>query len=160
MENGREETIKYSLCFPRYGEKSDTKLIDIIGGIQESLDIAIFCFNDKRILNAVLQAKRRNINVRIITDRMMAITPIQFFNLRKLKKAGIPIKKNAHRGFMHLKLTIADQKIVTAASANFTKSSQVKNDEFFMVITDDKIAKDYTDQFNLMWSNTVDFKPF
>ena len=160
MENDCGENIDISLCFPKYGDKSDGKLIDIIHKAKESLDIAIFNFMDRNILKAILDAKNQDVAIRIITDRIMSLTPIQFFILRKLKKAGIPIKKNSHPGFMHLKITIADQKVVTAASANFTKASQNKNDEFFMSIRDDKMASEFTEQFDLMWNKTGDFHPF
>ena len=160
MENNCGENIDISLCFPRYGEKSDGKLIDIINKTKESLDIAIFNFTDRNILQTILKAKDRNVAIRIITDKIMCLTPVQFFILRKLKRAGIPIKKNSHPGFMHLKITIADKKIVTAASANFTKASQSKNDEFFMNIQDSKMALEFIKQFDLMWSKTEDFHPF
>lgn len=160
MENNRGENIGINLCFPRTGEKSDGKLIDIIHKTKKSLDIAIFNFTDKRILEAIMEAKDQKVAIRIITDKIMALTPVQFFILRKLKRAGIPVKKNSHPGFMHLKITIADKKVVTAASANFTKSSQLKNDEFFMVIRDEKAASEFLKQFDLMWNNTDDFSPF
>lgn len=156
----QEESRSISLCFPRYGEKSDARLIDIIHKTKKSLDIAIFAFTDQRILKAVLEAEEQKVAVRIITDKFMSITPVQFFLLRKLKRAGIPIKKNSHPGFMHLKMIIADQKIVTVASANFTKSSQIKNDEFFMVIRDEKVAPEFVKQFELMWNKTDDFSLF
>lgn len=160
MENNHGENIDISLCFPRYGEKSDGKLIDIINKTKESLDVAIFNFTDKNILKAILDAKDQNVAIRIITDRIMSLTPVQFFILKKLKKAGVLIKKNCHPGFMHLKITIADQKVVTVASANFTKASQSKNDEFFMSIRDNKMASEFIKQFNLMWNETDDFDSF
>lgn len=160
MENNSGENIDIGLCFPRYGEKSNVKLVDIIGKTKKSLDIAIFNFTDKSILNAILKAKQQNVSIRIITDKTMSITPIQFFILRKLKKAGIPVKKNSHPGFMHLKITIADKKVLTVASANFTKASQIKNDEFFMIIRDKKITSEFIKQFDYMWNNTGDFSIF
>jgi phosphatidylserine/phosphatidylglycerophosphate/cardiolipin synthase-like enzyme len=107
-----------------------------------------------------LEAKDRKVAIRIITDRIMPLTPIQFLYLRKLKRAGIPVKRNTRPGFMHLKITIADQKIATAANANFTKASQTKNDEFFMCIKDEKIAAEFAKQFDLMWNKVDDFSPF
>lgn len=135
-------------------------LIDIITRTKKTLDIAIFNFTDKSILKAILDARNNNVAVRIITDKTLAITPVQFFFLKQLKKSGISIKKNSHPGFMHMKITIADKKIVTISSANFTKSSQMKNDEFFMIIRDEKIASEFLKQFNLMWNNINDFTAF
>lgn len=160
MENNFGENFNVSVYFPRYGERSDVKLEEIITKAKESLDIAIFNFTDKDILESILEAKKHDVEIRIITDKMMSLTPIQFFILRKLKKAGIPIKRNSHRGFMHLKITISDKKTVTVASANFTKSSQIKNDEFFMIIQNEKTAYKFIRQFELMWNKTEDFSPF
>lgn len=160
MENNRGENIDISLCFPRYGEKSDGKLIDMISKTKKSLDIAIFNFTDKHILKAIWEAKNQNVAIRVITDKTMSLTPVQFFILRKLRRAGIPVKKNFHPRFIHLKITIADKKVVTVASANFTKASQIKNDEFFIIIRNKKIASEFIKQFNLMWNKTGDFYPF
>jgi phosphatidylserine/phosphatidylglycerophosphate/cardiolipin synthase-like enzyme len=109
-------------CFPRNGKKSDKILIDKIISSKNSLDIAIFTFTDINILKAIINAENRGVKVRIITDKIMSITPLQYIFLKKIKKAGAAvIKKNTHKGFMHLKITIIDKNIVTTASANFYK---------------------------------------
>lgn len=152
--------MNYQCYFPRYGKKSDEKLINIIKQSKRTLDIAIFNFTDPKILDAILEAKKQGVRIRVITDKMMAITPIQYYFLRKMKNAGIQIKKNAHPGFMHLKMTISDENTATVASANFTKSSQIKNDEVFLVFREKSAVDNFCKQFELMWNMKEDFKPF
>ena len=153
--------VKVGYCFPHYGQKSCQILIDMIGSSKSTLDIAIFNFMDKDILNAILEAIKRGVAVRIITDkRLSLINPIQYFVLRKLKKAGALIKKNKHPGSMHLKITNADKKIVAAGSANYTKSAQKKNDEFFIVFYDERVANDYFKEFEIMWNKEDAFRFF
>lgn len=147
-------------CFPRYGPKSDKILIDLLNHSKHTVDIAIFNFTDKNILKAILAAKGRGVKIRVITDKIMLLIAIQYMNFRKIKKAGISIKKNSHSGFMHLKMTITDKEIVTVASANFTNSSQTKNDDVFLVFRNDRIAEDFDKQFETMWNNVDEFTVF
>lgn len=155
----RRSSVDVTCCFPRYGQKSDEFLQNLIKKAERSLDIAIFNFTDKIILQAMLGAISKGVSMRILTDKTMLLNPKQALYMRKLKKAGAKIKRSAHRGFMHLKMTIADQKIVAVGSANFTKSSQSKNDEIFLILNNG-IAVDFAAQFQIMWEDSRSFRPF
>lgn len=158
MDEKTRNEIRY--CFPRTGERFDDRLLDLIDQTKHSFDLAIFTFTDTAFMNALLRAQRRGVAVRIITDRLMALTLLQHYILNKLKKAGIPIKKRRHAGFMHLKLSISDSKTATVASANLTKSAQKKNDEIFMQFNDEELARGIAEQFERMWRSERDFSDF
>ncbi|MEE4580561.1 phospholipase D-like domain-containing protein [Paenibacillus polymyxa] len=58
---------------------------------------------------------------------------------------------------MHLKVTIADQKIVTTGSFNYSASAVRRNDEVLVVIPDDTMAKQWTNVFDDMWEDDKNF---
>ena len=60
-------TIDY--YFPRDGQAPKPALINVINSAKKNLDIAIYSFTDYDIADAVVNAKNRGVNVRIITDR-------------------------------------------------------------------------------------------
>ena len=73
--------------------------------------------------------------------------------LDKLKELRIPIKENIHKGKMHLKIIIADNKMVTTGSYNYTGAATYDNDELLLIITNSGIAADFTKEFNAMWAS-------
>ncbi len=80
--------------------------------------------------------------------------------LKSLVKAGIPVKIDTHSGLMHLKVTIADGKIATTGSYNYTKSAEETNDEVFVVLRDEKAAQDFGTEFEKMWNDPKSFRNF
>ncbi|MCU6793974.1 phospholipase D-like domain-containing protein [Paenibacillus sp. WQ 127069] len=72
--------------------------------------------------------------------------------------AGIPMKINKHCGLMHLKITIADKKVATTGSFNYSKPASTTKDEVLMVMRGEEVAKSFTEQFEKMWNNTKEFE--
>lgn len=98
-----------------------------------------------------MDAKRRGVQVRVITDQQEAQSRTQAEALKILREAGIPVKVNSHKGLMHLKMTIADSKIATTGSFNYTKAAATVNDEMLVVIRDPAVARSWKAEFDRMW---------
>jgi phosphatidylserine/phosphatidylglycerophosphate/cardiolipin synthase-like enzyme len=129
-----------------------------MGSAKQSLDIAIYSLTKPDIVKAIQQAKKRGVEVRIITDQQEAHNRTQEEALKMLKNEGIPIKVNTHQGLMHLKVTIADKSVVTTGSFNYSTSASTTNDEVLVVIRDPAIAKAWDEQFERMWNDRGNFK--
>lgn len=153
-------TAKVEYYFPRAGQKAEPQLLSVINSSQKTLDIAIYSLTNSKIGSAITQAHKRGVAVRLITDREQASGQYQKSLLKGLVKAGIPVKIDTHSGLMHLKVTIADGKIATTGSYNYTKSAEVTNDEVFVVLRDEKAAHDFDAEFGKMWNDTRDFSNF
>ena len=121
------------------------------------MDIAIYSITDTDIINSIVDAKQRGVNVRIITDATQSASKSQNAAFDILRNAGIIIKINKHSGLMHLKVTIVDKQIVTTGSFNYTSAAENINDEVFVVINNAEIAADFENQFETMWNNTKGF---
>jgi len=153
-----ENTIQY--YFPRDNQPPKPVLIGIINNATEKLDIAIYSLTDKDIANAIAAAKQRGVNVRVITDATQSAGKYQQSALDTLRNAGITIKINKHSGLMHLKVTIADSKIATTGSFNYSSGAEEDNDEVFVVINNAQTAADFESQFERMWNDTKGFIEF
>lgn len=152
------DDIRY--YFPRAGQKAQPVLIGIIGAAKQTLDVAIYSFTDQDIASALVKAKNRGVAVRVITDKTQSESSSQKTALRILTRAGIPVKVDTHSGIMHLKMTVADGKTATTGSFNYTKAAENSNDEVFVVIRSDKVAKDFGDEFGRMWNDSGNFKKY
>ncbi|MFB6364318.1 phospholipase D-like domain-containing protein [Paenibacillus elgii] len=145
-------------AFTRAGQHPEKVLIDVINSAKETLDIAIYSITHQDIVTAIQDAKKRGVAVRVLTDKTKSEGKAQGKALKILGGAGIPIKINSHSGHMHLKVTIADKKVVTSGSLNY-KASSTKNDDVLVVIREESAAKTFTDEFEKMWNDTKNFKP-
>ena len=154
------DTAKVEYYFPRAGQKVQPQLISIIDSSQKTLDIAIYSLTDSKIGSAITRAHQRGVAVRLITDREQSSGQYQKALLKNLVKAGIPVKVDTHSGLMHLKVTVADKKIATTGSFNYTKSAEETNDEVFVVLRDEKAAQDFDAEFETMWNDTKNFRSY
>jgi phosphatidylserine/phosphatidylglycerophosphate/cardiolipin synthase-like enzyme len=138
----------------------DKQLIDVIKKSKNTLDIAIYSLTKKDIVQAIIDAKKRGVNVRLITDKAEASKKAQKAELKLIKDANISVKENTHQGLMHLKVTIADKSIVTTGSYNYTEGATSLNDEVLVVIKDKSAAEKFSSEFERMWNDTKNFKEY
>lgn len=146
--------------FPRADQKPEPVLVKMIGSAKSSLDMAIYSFTETNVASALIEAKKRGVAVRVISDRECSQEQSQKKLLNLLKSAGVPVKVNSHAGLMHLKMTIADRQIVTTGSYNYTYSAETENDEVFVVMKNDKAAGDFDNEFSQMWNDVRNYKNF
>ena len=149
--------IKVNYYFTRQNQHPDQQLINIINSSDVKLDIAIYSLNKQSIVDAIINAKNRGVDVKIITDRTESKNTSELKELKELQSKGIPIKINAHAGLMNLRLTIEDNTQVATGSYNYTEDSSKENDEVLIVINDVTTAQNFENTFNTMWNNNKDY---
>ncbi|MFD0694690.1 phospholipase D-like domain-containing protein [Paenibacillus sp. GCM10027628] len=133
-------------------------LIGVINGAKTNLDIAIYSLTNKDIVAAILDAKKRGVTVRVMTDQQEVKAAAQAEKFKQLKAAGIPIKENIHKGLMHLKVTIADKSVITTGSFNYTAASAATNDEVVVAIHEAKLAQEWDSEFEKMWTDKKNYQ--
>src|SRR5689334_8869985 len=82
--------------------------------------VAVYGLTSPLTVKALVEAKRRGIDVRVVTDRERLEDVKQRTALSTLREAGIPIKINRHDSLMHLKQAVIDDEINTSGSMNQT----------------------------------------
>ena len=132
----------------------------LINSANSSLDIAIYSLTKPDIVDAIAAAANKGVAVKVITDREESGNEYQAQELLVLSNAGIPIKINSHKGLMHLKVTIADDKTVTTGSYNYTEEATYDNDEVLVVINDQNIAQNWDNEFQSMWTDDTDYQDY
>ena len=73
-----------------------------------------------------------------------------------LRQNGIPLKTENYAGKLHSKTMIIDEKYIIMGSMNFSNSGENKNDENMLVITNNKLAKNYSQFFEYLWKMVPD----
>ncbi|WP_051275936.1 phospholipase D family protein [Desulfovirgula thermocuniculi] len=147
----------FSVYFPRAGQDPAPVLCELYGKANQTLDVAIYGLTHPEIVKAIVDAHKRGVKVRVITDREQAESTVQKHAISTLLLAGIPVKENTHSGLMHLKMSIIDGAIATTGSYNYTKSASEKNDEMLVVIKDPAFVKICQEEFARMWADEKNF---
>ena len=115
--------------------------------------VAVYGITFPPAVDALVSAKKRGLDVRILTDREKAKDPKQAIALETLRLAGIPVRVNLHDALMHLKQVVLDDEINVSGSMNHTTSGHRYNDERLDVITDRSISVKARLKFMTLWND-------
>ena len=118
----------------------------------ESIDVAMYAFTSKDIAQALVEAKKRQVKVRVTLDN--AQIKDHYSKSRYLISKELNVKFHMGPGLLHDKFAVIDDKEVLTGSFNWTVSANKKNMENLLVIEDKEIAKKYEKQFKHLWSQS------
>jgi phosphatidylserine/phosphatidylglycerophosphate/cardiolipin synthase-like enzyme len=136
----------------------DQRLIDAIGDVQETLDIAAFEWNNPRLTQAVLDAYSRGVQVRMVVDDEHTIedneealddgeeSPFQL-----ILDANIPLVDDGRSGLMHNKFMIMDHQTVWTGSMNYTINGTYRNNNNMLALRSSRAVEAYQAEFNEMF---------
>ncbi len=141
-------------------DRPGDRLVRLYENAKRSIYIAAYGITYRRGVKALVRAKQRGVDVRIITDGERMKDPHQRRALESLRQAGIPIKVDRHDGLMHLKQVVVDDDINTTGSMNLSNSGNRYNDERLNIITDPVTTAKARDKFLAMWKDTSRYKPW
>jgi phosphatidylserine/phosphatidylglycerophosphate/cardiolipin synthase-like enzyme len=119
--------------------------------------VSVYGLTSPRAVEALVAAKKRGVDVRMLTDQERTQEFKQHSALQTLRLAGIPIRMNQHEGLMHLKQVVIDDEINTSGSMNHTTSGNLYNDERMDIITDRVLSEKARDHFLSMWNDQARF---
>lgn len=119
--------------------------------------VSVYGLTYPRAVQALVAAKKRGVDVRMLTDQERTQEVKQNTALQTLRLAGIPIRVNQHEGLMHLKQVVIDDEINASGSMNHTTSGNFYNDERMDIITDHGISVKAREQFLSMWNDHARF---
>ena len=133
------------------------RVVQLYGRAQRYIFVAVYGLTSPLSVKALVTAKKRGVDVRIITDRERFQDSKQRMALSTLREADIPIKINRHDGLMHLKQVVIDDEININGSMNHTTSGNRYNDERVDVIRDYAMTIRARDKFLMMWKDQERF---
>jgi phosphatidylserine/phosphatidylglycerophosphate/cardiolipin synthase-like enzyme len=135
------------------------KLVALYGRARQYIYVAVYGLTYPPAVKALVAAKKRGVDVLVITDREKLNDPKQRAALETLRLAGIPIRINLHDGLMHIKQVVVDDAVNTSGSMNHTTSGNQYNDERFDVITDPVSSAKAREKFLSMWNDRSRYGP-
>jgi phosphatidylserine/phosphatidylglycerophosphate/cardiolipin synthase-like enzyme len=119
------------------------RVVTALNAAQSSAVLAMFEVNTSAIVNALISAQGRGVNVVVVLDQIQA-DDVDADADESLAAAGIPVIKAHNTGGMqaemHSKFVVIDHQRVLMGSYNWTNMGSFYNDENMIVIDDAHLA--------------------
>ena len=133
----------------------------------EKIDVIMYRITDRRHTDAIIAAKARGVQVRLITEPQQyrdATRLWHSWNVDRMYMAGIPIMQRKHAGLNHQKsVLLYGLETTMYGSSNWSSASGDSQEEHNMFSTDPVTFKWFVDQFERKWygsGGVVENEPF
>ncbi len=149
-------TLAHPLLFlpyvhPVLSPEDGQEVLDFIEGARGSIDIEIYVFSSRDVVDALQRAKDRGVDVRIIIEEdVMGGENGEIF--RELDSKGFRIRyaSKAYK-LTHSKFIIVDRTAVLVGSHNLSNSALFKNREASVIIRDAAVSGQFEEAFERDW---------
>lgn len=138
--SSENQAPKLNVCFSPEGQCEKLALFAINQAKKEIL-VQCYSFTSKPIADALIEASKRGVSVRVLFDRSQIKAP--YSQIHRLKKAGIKTKVDYVQGIAHNKVIILDRSRLITGSYNFSAAANNKNAENMLFINDRETAQIY-----------------
>jgi len=136
---------------PVFSPDGGERILSLIDGAQNSLDIEVYVFTSKDVIQALERAKARGVGIRIIIERNV-MGGQNDATYRRLASEGFNIRyARTDVALTHSKFIIVDGKWVLVGSHNFSNSALYENREASVIIRDVATVASFEDVFEEDW---------
>ena len=145
------EDAEIQVYFSPQDKGIEKSILPLINNAKRYIYIPTFVLTHKKLSDALILAKQRGVDVKIIMDALSVST--KHSKINELRKSGVEVKTENYAGKMHSKSMFVDDKYSIIGSMNFSNSGENKNDENFLIIKNEEITEAGKDFFLYQWEN-------
>lgn len=134
-------------------EGSAQKLVlETIASAQHSIQMLAYAFQAPDIMQALVDAKKRGVDVRVVVDKKRNQNKVSKKAMDFVVRNGVELRTNDHFHIHHDKAIIVDGNTVETGSFNFARSAETANSENVVVIRDmPEISRQYLAHWQSRW---------
>ena len=132
------------------GDDCWQRICNLIRTARSQVAICVFTITDDRISDVILDAHRRGVRIRIISDNDKSLD--RGSDIERLAKAGIHVRVDETSNHMHHKFALFDRKQLLTGSYNWTRSAAQYNEENIVVSDDRQLVIQFEKEFNRLWN--------
>ena len=148
LGDGRE---RFSVFFSEPGKDQDTmidrkvddELVRLIDGAERYMYLAVYNFTKTSVVQAVLRAYQRNIDVRVVGD----IDEFYTSGYQTMYHSNVNMTLGNANGIQHDKFAVVDDKYVFMGTGNISETDMVRNNNNWYIIQNETLVKLYKDEF-------------
>lgn len=140
-------------------EGSARKLVlETIGSAQHSIQMLAYSFQATDIVQALIDAEKRGVEVRIVVDKKRNLGKSSKTAMDLVVLNGVELRTNEHFHLHHDKTIIVDGNTVETGSFNFAPSAETTNSENVVVIRDmPEVSRQYIAHWQSRWELGVPY---
>ncbi len=129
--------------------------ISALDSAKERILVAMYSFTNEDLRDALIRAHERGIVVRVVVEKQQASG--QYSQHEELAAAGILVRIDSNPNYMHHKFAVIDSDLVINGSMNWSGNGVGENNENVMVIHSPELNKEFADEFENVWSESLSF---
>ena len=136
-----------------------TTIVNALSEAHNTVLVSAYSFTSKDIANALLDAKKRGVDVKIILDKSQVSQ--KYSSSTFFANQGFELRIDVKHAIYHDKVMIIDGKTVITGSFNFTKAAETRNAENLLVLRDNpELAKLYAQDWWFNWQQALPISEF
>lgn len=132
------------------GEACLRAIVGHFAAARTSADVCVFTITDDRITRALLDAHRRGVKIRVVTDNEKALDAGS--DVEQIERAGVPLKVDRTPFHMHHKFAIFDGGRLLNGSYNWTRGAANDNEENVIDTGDPRLVAAFRRHFDELWA--------
>ena len=138
---------------------AEALVLSVINGAETEIRLAGYSFTSPEIATALVRAKARGVNVRVVLDKKANQSRNSQSAINLLTARDIPVRLNGQYAALHDKFIIADARTVETGSFNYTRSGARHNSENALVIHDmPALADRYLRHWQSRWNEGTPYR--
>lgn len=122
---------------------------------KQEISAAVYSINNKKIVDALLEAKVRGVKIRILTDHIQATQ--RSSRVLEMIQNGLPVRVHSKHKIEHNKFAVYDGALVGTGSFNWTGPAARSNSENCVFLNEKEVIGKFQNRFETLWQmNTED----
>lgn len=129
-------------------------VLKVINNAKSTLHIAAYSFTSKKIALAIVDAKKRGVDIKVVADKKA--NSGRYTAVTYLANNNVPVALNDRYAIFHNKFIIADGKTLETGSFNYTQAAEKSNAENVIVFWNNvELSNKYEELFSIYWSEAT-----
>lgn len=138
---------------------SEDLVVKVINASQKSIRLAAYSFTSPKVVRALMDAKRRGVDVRIVVDEKGNKSKSSLAALNLVVNAGIPTRTISTYAIHHDKYIVSDGRHVQNGSFNYSQAAAKSNSENVIVIwNNSELAASYLQHWESRFGQGVEYR--
>jgi phosphatidylserine/phosphatidylglycerophosphate/cardiolipin synthase-like enzyme len=134
-------------------------VLKVINSAENSIRLAAYSFTSPSVVKALLAAKKRGVDVRVVVDEKGNKGKASIAALNLLVNADIPTRTIATYAIHHDKYIVSDDKHLQNGSFNYSQAAAKSNSENVLVVWNNpELAASFLKHWQSRWEQGVDYK--
>jgi phosphatidylserine/phosphatidylglycerophosphate/cardiolipin synthase-like enzyme len=131
------------------------QLIERINNAKESIYVQAYSFTDKDIAQALVEAAKRGLMVKILLDKSNKNDHRSAKDI--IVNNNIPLRFDSPPGIAHNKILVIDNSLIITGSYNFSANAYKRNTENVLFLQNNALAQQYIENWFKRWKASTPY---